>query len=134
MKPTIAEKIARKAHEGQFRRDGVTPYITHPEAVVKMLEGSHREVIDAAWLHDVLEDTNVTVPILSDKGMSWRVIDAVIALTRELGESYENFIVRAHKNPIARKVKIADIMHNLSCEPTKRQRTRYLLALQTLKP
>jgi hypothetical protein len=59
----LAEQIARKAHVNQFRRDGVTPYITHPEAVVKKLGTESDDVLAVAWLHDVLEDTCVTVTI-----------------------------------------------------------------------
>ena len=55
----IAKEIATNAHKGLFRRDGITPYITHPEAVAASLEGEHPDVIATAWLHDVLEDTDV---------------------------------------------------------------------------
>lgn len=55
---TLASSIARKSHDGQFRRNGTTPYITHPEAVARSLEGEHPNVIAAAWLHDTLEDTH----------------------------------------------------------------------------
>lgn len=53
-----AEKIARKLHEGQFRADGVTPYIEHPKAVaglVKEYGGSEKSVC-VAWLHDIMEE------------------------------------------------------------------------------
>ena len=56
----LAAQIATDAHRGQFRRDGVTPYISHPEAVAKRVEGD--DLAEAiAWLHDVLEDTAIKV-------------------------------------------------------------------------
>ena len=54
----LAKRSATRAHHGQFRKDGKTPYITHPERVarrVKFFGGSHIAII-AAWLHDVMED------------------------------------------------------------------------------
>jgi len=54
----IAQTAATEAHRGQFRKDGKTPYIVHPERVaerVKFFGGSHTDII-AAWLHDVMED------------------------------------------------------------------------------
>ena len=50
----LCETIARQAHEGQFRRDGVTPYITHVESVVSRCSNKYEKSL--AWLHDVIED------------------------------------------------------------------------------
>ena len=50
------EVIATKAHEGQYRRDGVTPYIEHPKAVAARVRGDEKAEM-VAWLHDVIEDT-----------------------------------------------------------------------------
>jgi (p)ppGpp synthase/HD superfamily hydrolase len=50
------EVIATKAHEGQYRRDGVTPYIEHPKAVAARVKGDEKAEM-VAWLHDVIEDT-----------------------------------------------------------------------------
>ncbi len=65
----IAENIARKVHQGQFRRDGITPYIVHPERVARRLsEDSEAQAV--AWLHDVLEDTGVSEKFLIDAGIT----------------------------------------------------------------
>lgn len=59
-----AERLATKAHEGQFRRNVARdPYITHPRAVAALVEqsGGNTEEIASAWLHDVVEDTQVTI-------------------------------------------------------------------------
>lgn len=55
----LAEKIAGEAHQGQYRRGGVVSYIEHPKAVVDRV-GADPEARVVAWLHDVLEDTEVT--------------------------------------------------------------------------
>jgi (p)ppGpp synthase/HD superfamily hydrolase len=128
----LASSIAKKAHDGQFRRDGITPYITHPEAVAKSLEGEHPDVIAAAWLHDVLEDTEVTISELKNVGIPAHVIDAVGLLTRWDGQSYEDYLHWITQDEIARKVKIADIRHNLSDAPTEKQIAKYGKALQYL--
>ena len=128
----LASSIARKAHDGQFRRDGVTPYITHPEAVAKSLEGEHPDVIAAAWLHDVLEDTEVGFSDLSNAGIPLAVIEAVALLTRWDGQTYEDYLHFVVQDEIARKVKIADIQHNLSDSPTPKQIAKYGKALQYL--
>lgn len=120
------------AHEGQFRRDGITPYITHPEAVAKSLEGEHPDVIAAAWLHDVLEDTAVGFSDLNNAGIPVQVIEAVALLTRWDGQHYEEYLQWITQDEIARKVKIADIRHNLSDAPTEKQIAKYGKALLIL--
>lgn len=129
---SIAETAARKARAGQFRRDGVTPYITHPEAVAKSLEGEHPDVVDAAWLHDALEDTDVTAWDLEEAGISTRTIMAVEDLARKDGQPYEDYLYWLIRNEIALKVKIADILHNLSDSPTEKQVEKYTKALVVL--
>ena len=128
----LASSIARKAHDGQFRRDGVTPYITHPEAVAKSLEGEHSDVIAAAWLHDVIEDTDTTFSDLKSAGIPIRVIEAVALLTRWDDQPYEDYLHFVAQDEIAKKVKIADIQHNLSDSPTAKQVEKYGKALQYL--
>lgn len=128
----LAESLARKAHEGHFRRDGVTPYITHPEAVAKSLFGESDDVIAAAWLHDVLEDTDVTQDALKKAGIPWWVIDSVWLLTRDEGESYDEYLHWIMQDEIARKVKVADIKHNLSDAPSEKQIVKYQKALSLL--
>jgi (p)ppGpp synthase/HD superfamily hydrolase len=128
----LASSIARKAHDGQFRRDGITPYISHPEAVAKSLEGEHPDVIATAWLHDVLEDTKTSVTNIKNAGIPLRVIDAVERLARNDEQSYEDYLNKITQDEIARKVKIADIMHNLSDAPTEKQIAKYEKALIVL--
>jgi (p)ppGpp synthase/HD superfamily hydrolase len=128
-----AADIAHVAHEGQFRRDGKTPYIWHPQAVARRLENEDAETIAVAWLHDVIEDSDKFGPDdLLNAGMTRRVVDAVMCLTKRRGESYEAYLSAVRANPVALKVKVADMLHNLSDSPTEKQILKYARGLQLL--
>lgn len=127
----IAREIAIKAHKGQFRRDGVTPYITHPEAVANAVSDAAKP---AAWLHDVLEDCPPLDAIsLFESGVDVATIAAVRSLTKYEGEDYFAYIENIKKDPIAREVKIADIEHNLASNPKPENIAKYNRALGILK-
>ncbi|MDR2982194.1 MAG: hypothetical protein LBV12_08110 [Puniceicoccales bacterium] len=126
-----AEEIARHAHRGQFRRDGVTPYIVHPEAVAVRVKGD--ALAEAtAWLHDTLEDTSLTVEQLRAHDIPEQVIAAVALLTKQENSDYEQYLVRLKANPLAKKVKIADLLANLSDHPSDRQIVKYAKGLLVL--
>ncbi len=129
----LAAGIAEDAHHLQFRRDGATPYITHPAAVVALLAGESDEVLATAWLHDVLEDTPIGYHDLRMAGIPREVREAVVALTKDSkhGE-YQEYLERVKRNEIARKVKIADMRHNLSCSPTNKQIEKYTKGIEFL--
>ena len=130
-----AEQFARKAHDGQFRRDGVTPYIMHVEKVVSLLKSSKwfytDEMIAAAWLYDVVEDCDVPFSFIG-MNFSFKVLDYVERLTRRKDESYEDFISRIKLCDSASQIKVADILANLSDNPTPKQVKKYSAALITL--
>lgn len=125
-----AEKIALEAHEGQTRRDG-KPYITHPAAVVEML--TNPDEVSVAWLHDVLEDTKIDEKFLRDAGIDDSVIEAVVLLTKDSEISYEDYITKISRNSLARRVKICDIIHNLSDSPKSEKVDVYLSSLKKLQ-
>jgi len=102
--------IAAYAHEGQVDKGGAA-YILHPLRVMMAVEGEYLQI--AAVLHDVLEDSDVTVKDLADAGIPQPVILAVIALTRLPGMSRNDAARMAASNPIARVVKIADLEDNM---------------------
>lgn len=132
----LAESIARQAHEGQTRWDKKTPYITHPEAIVAALRFhgvTHEHMIATAWLHDVVEDTDITLRQLQEMGVHSQVIGAVDAMTKRSGETYLERIKRARNNPIARVVKQEDIGHNLSDLKKGSMRDKYQLARYILE-
>jgi len=130
--PELAEKIARKAHAGQFRRDGITPYILHPAAVVSRLNGESPEVLATAWLHDVIEDTEETGQSLIDKGIPRSVAINVEMLSKKSGEDYARYMRKLRGWPDARKVKIADMLANLSDAPSEKQIVKYAKGLLIL--
>jgi len=127
----LAEEIARRAHAGQFRRDGRTPYIAHPAGVAAKV-GNNEIRLAVAWLHDVLEDTAETPATLAAAGMTAEVIEAVLCLTKQPEDSYEVYLLGVLNNPLARAVKIADMLHNLSDHPTPKQIRKYAGALLQL--
>lgn len=135
---SLAKEIATKAHKGQFRKDGKTPYITHPEAVSRAVVGHHRKAV--AWLHDVFEDTKFTRKDLLDKGIPTLVVDDVSVLTRRKWESYYDYLdkIKYSASVSAMAVKIADLEHNLSTlegfskKETGRLRDKFKLALYFL--
>ena len=103
--------MAVEAHAGQTDKAG-EPYILHPLRL--MLRFDTSEEMIAAVLHDVIEDTELTLEDLRAAGFSDDVLDAISCLTRNPDESYEAFAQRAKANPIARRVKIADIEDNIN--------------------
>lgn len=132
-----ALKIATEAHAGQYRRDGITPYIEHPKAVAERVEHLGDEYICVAYLHDVLEDGDeesylqklyAEFPI--------EIVDAVVLLTRQKDMTYESYITNIKNNELARQVKVADMLSNLADNPTDKQIKKYekgLLYLLTPK-
>jgi (p)ppGpp synthase/HD superfamily hydrolase len=130
-----AERIAISAHLGQFRNDGTTPYIAHCAAVAARLreEGTDEETLAVAWLHDVLEDCpDWTEERLLGEGIPSRLIAAVKAMTKTMGEDYEDYIGRVKSNALASKVKVADMLCNLSDSPSQKQRLKYARGLREL--
>ena len=136
--PTLQDAIAlaRQAHAGQVDKAGA-PYIDHPLRMAASLDNEEARIV--AVLHDVVEDTSVTLDDLRAAGYSAEIIAAVDGLTRREDESYEEFIQRAAANPLARLVKIADLRDNMNlariARPTQKDHQRlerYRQALQVL--
>ena len=115
----LALQIAKKAHAGQVDKAG-KDYILHPMTVASYMDTDVEKTI--AYLHDVLEDTDVTVDALR-KIFPNEIVDTLITLTHKKDESYFEYIQRVSKSKLAKKVKVADLLHNLDItrikEPTK---------------
>lgn len=105
-----AELLARTAHQGQVDKAG-RAYITHPERVAARVRGD-QEAEAAAWLHDVVEDTGYGLDDLRAKGFPESVVLAVDAVTKRAGESKDAYYARVASNPLAVKVKLADLDDN----------------------
>ncbi|QOV89932.1 HD domain-containing protein [Humisphaera borealis] len=104
-----AIRIAVTAHAGQTDKSGA-PYITHPLRLMSMVESDEAKC--AAVLHDVVEDTPVTLADLRREGLSDAVLEAVACLTHAKEQPYVDYVIRCKANPIARQVKIADLIDN----------------------
>ncbi|WP_088345195.1 HD domain-containing protein [Bacillus cereus] len=105
----IAHEIAKKAHGGQVDKAGVD-YIKHPEAVASFVNTAEEKA--TAYLHDVLEDTEITTVDLLNAGIPYNVVEAVQVLTKEKYTSYFEYLSRVKENSLARTVKLADLKHN----------------------
>jgi (p)ppGpp synthase/HD superfamily hydrolase len=130
---TLANDIMLEAHAGHFRRDGVTPYRHHPEAVAKSLLGQSGVVVAVALLHDTMEDApDFTPDVLLMRGIPKQIIDILQILTHPKYTDYFAYIHKVKTNPIATMVKLADIQHNLSDAPSQRQIEKYAKAVDIL--
>ena len=132
----IAERLATAAHEGQDRtmgEDAGRPYIIHPRRVAVAMLKESRTYQAAAWLHAVLEYTSLTSEDLIKQGVSIDIVQIVECLTHLPDESYVSYLKRILSDPIARAVKRADLMDNLSNLPKGDHRQdKYELALYIL--
>lgn len=134
-----ARAIATYAHSGQIDRVGA-PYIGHPARVAARLAGESAHAQAAGWLHDVIEDCGITAVELTEIGVSPAVVRIVELLTRQKGVSDEEYYAAIRQHPIARIVKLADIVDNtdparaslLDDSTRERLRRKYLHALEQL--
>ena len=126
--------FAIMAHRGQMRRNGVTPYIEHPIDVARRVKqrGGNSFAQAVAYLHDVLEDTKTTMHDLIQVGFSTDIINAVLALSKLNGIDYDEYLLLVKQNHLAREVKIADMLSNLSDAPTDKQIKKYAKGLAFL--
>ncbi len=104
-----ALKIAFDAHRNQLDKSGI-PYVVHPLHLAEQMETE--EEICTALLHDVVEDSPYTLQDMQEEGFPNAVLQALELLTRQPDVPYLDYVVRLWKNPIARKVKLADLAHN----------------------
>jgi (p)ppGpp synthase/HD superfamily hydrolase len=123
---TKCEEIAVKAHGGQKRRNG-DAYITHPLRVA--LQFSIEKLKCVAVLHDVLEDTAITADNLFEHEIPAEIVDAVRAISKVPGEPYLLYLKRVANNPLAREVKMGDLLDNLRDLEKGSMRDKYELTL-----
>ena len=145
----LAERIARREHKGQKRKDG-TPYISHPRRMVEKIEkeessndhhikgsffwaGWYRNLRAVAWLHDVIEDTDMNLHFLKLSDVEENIIAAVEAITKRQGEQYLDYLSRVTANDLATAVKIYDLRDNLRNLEKGNLRDKYELTLWLLE-
>lgn len=105
-----AIEIAARHHAGDTDKAG-SPYLYHPLRLMFAVNSLSEKM--AAVLHDVVEDTPVTLEELRQEGFPEEVVEAVDALTKRPGESRLEAAARAAANPVARVVKLADVTDNM---------------------
>ncbi len=108
--------IATSAHQRQIDKAG-KPYILHPLRVMFSRINETERI--CAVLHDVIEDTDITLDYLRNDGFSEEILSALDALTRRRNESYDEFIGRILNNKIACYVKLADLCDNMDLSRIK---------------
>jgi (p)ppGpp synthase/HD superfamily hydrolase len=116
-----ALQIAALAHEGQKDKEGL-PYILHPLRVMQRLEGLEAQIVGI--LHDVVEDTSVSMDDLRVAGFSEAILVAVDCVTHQKEQPYAEYVIRCKANPIARQVKLADLHDNTLLSRTILRPTR----------
>ena len=142
-----ASRIANIAHQGQTRRDG-QPYIMHPTAVQAITKQFYPDNVPAqvlAMLHDVIEDgptysgltrrqlfRMVKDAIPDDSVAQKSIMDALRKMThsKRTHPVYEDYLQLVFSDPLASIVKISDLIHNLSHNPSERQILKYRDALK----
>lgn len=100
--------IAYNAHQNQFDKANI-PYIYHPIHIAEQMDTELECIV--ALLHDVVEDTDITLNDL-EKEFPKEVIDLLKILTHDKKVDYIEYIKKVKTNPIATKIKIADLKHN----------------------
>lgn len=136
-----AIQLAYKAHHGTVDKSGI-PYILHPVHLAEQMEDELTTI--AALLHDVAEDTDITLDDLRREGFPEEVLTALTLLTHQEGVPYMEYVAAIKTNPIAKAVKLADLRHNMDATrfagcnnyPTEEQleyyRRKYEPALELL--
>ena len=104
-----ALKLCFEAHKEQVDKTGM-PYVFHPFHLAEQMDDEISTV--CALLHDVIEDTDITVEMLDQMGFPQEVLTVLELLTHDEAVPYMDYVKNISLNPIAKKVKIADLLHN----------------------
>ncbi|MBQ9544700.1 MAG: GTP pyrophosphokinase [Clostridia bacterium] len=104
-----ALKISFEAHKNQTDKSGL-PYVYHPFHLAEQMETEETAV--TALLHDVVEDTDITLEDIKNAGFPESVVSALALMTHDKSVPYKEYIARIKKDPVARAVKLADLKHN----------------------
>lgn len=104
-----ALKISFNAHKNQVDKSGM-PYVFHPFHLAEQMDNEYSVCV--ALLHDVVEDTDITIEDLRAEVFPKEVINAIELMTHSDSVPYLDYVKEIKNNPIARKVKLADLKHN----------------------
>lgn len=104
-----ALNLCFEAHKDQRDKSGL-PYVFHPFHLAEQMKDEKTTIV--ALLHDVVEDTNVTVDDIRNMGFDEEVVAAIGLMTHDPKVPYMEYVAEIKKNPIAKAVKLADLCHN----------------------
>ena len=105
----MALKLCFEAHKDQLDKSGL-PYVFHPFHLAEQMTDEDTTVV--ALLHDVVEDSGYTITDLREMGFSEAVVSAIELMTHDPNVPYMEYVAAIKTNPIAKKVKLADLKHN----------------------
>jgi len=132
-----ALKLCFEAHKEQLDKGGM-PYVFHPFHLAEQMRTEESTVV--ALLHDVIEDTDLTVGDLTEMGFTKDITDAISLMTHSEGTDYMDYVRMIKMNPITREVKLADLKHNADLtrldtvdENAFKRREKYLMAIKLLE-
>ena len=132
-----ALRLCFDAHREQVDKTGL-PYVFHPFHLAEQMKDEYTTI--CALLHDVVEDTDYTLDDLRGMDFPAEVVDALALLTHDPAVPYMDYVKEIAKNPIARKVKMADLRHNSDLsrmdevnEWAVKRTAKYMKALDYLK-
>lgn len=109
--------IATKAHAGQKDKAGA-PYLLHVLRVMLSVESMDEKIV--ALLHDVVEDSEMTLVGLAKEGFPKKILKAVELLTKTESKPYKDYIEEIKQNELARVVKVADLKDNMNITRLKK--------------
>ena len=104
-----ALKISFQAHKNQLDKSGI-PYVYHPFHLAEQMDDEYSVCV--ALLHDVVEDTEMTIDDLTEQGFPREVTEALLLMTHDDSVPYMDYIKKIKTNSLATKVKLADLEHN----------------------
>ena len=134
----LARQLAKEYHKGQVDKAGVDYFSGHITSVVNGVDTVEEKIV--AYLHDILEDTELSYLDLMVLEFSDKVINAVMFLTKDKKEKYEDYLKRVKNNELARAVKLSDLTNNMDLsrlkeitEVDKKRLEKYKKAYKYLK-
>ncbi len=132
-----AMQIAFEAHKDQVDKSGL-PYIYHPIHLAEQM--TEEATVCVALLHDVVEDTSISIEDLAAQGFDTAVLEALKLLTHDTAVPYMEYVTAIKNDPIARAVKLADLRHNSDLsrlvaidKEAEQRREKYLAAIAYLE-
>lgn len=132
-----AMKLSFEAHKDQVDKSGI-PYVYHPFHLAEQMIDEDTTIV--ALLHDVAEDTDITIDDIRKMGFSEDVCVALKLMTHDKNVPYMEYIKKIKTNPIAKAVKLADLKHNSDLtrldtvdEKALKRADKYKIAIEILE-